>query len=127
MPWIQSYDPLANAWLSTILAALPIVLLLVTLGILQWPAHRAALTGVVAALAVSVAVYGMPVDAALATALFGAAYGLFPIGWIVLNAIFLYDISVATGGFEVIKRSVAGLSADRRVQALLIAFSFPSF
>jgi len=67
------------------------------------------------------------VDAALATALFGAAYGLFPIGWIVLNAIFLYDISVATGGFEVIKRSVAGLSADRRVQALLIAFSFGAF
>src|SRR6185436_6735358 len=91
MPWIQVYDPLGNPWLSTAAAALPIVLLLVTLGVLEWRAHLAALAGVAAALATSVFLYGMPVSAAGATALYGAAYGLLPIGWIVINAIFLYN------------------------------------
>jgi lactate permease len=127
MPWIQVYDPLGNTWLSTIAAALPIVLLLYTLGILEWRAHLAALTGLVAALAVSVVVYGMPVSSAGATAIYGAAYGLLPIGWIIVNAVFLYNLTVATGQFEVVKASVAHLSGDRRIQALLIAFSFGAF
>jgi lactate permease len=127
MPWIQVYDPLGNAWLSTLAAALPIVLLLVTLGVLEWRAHVAALTGLVAALAVSVVVYGMPVSSAGATAIYGAAYGLLPIGWIIVNAVFLYNLTVATGQFEIVKASVAHLSADRRIQALLIAFSFGAF
>jgi lactate permease len=127
MPWIQVYDPLGNPWLSTAAAALPIVLLLVTLGVLEWKAHWAALTGLVSALAVSTIVYGMPVSTATATAVYGAAYGLLPIGWIIVNAVFLYNLTVETGQFGIVKASVANLSADRRIQALLIAFSFGAF
>ena len=87
----------------------------------------AALAGLVSALAVSVLVYGMPVVAAAATAVYGAAYGLLPIGWIIVNAVFLYNLTVETGQFEIVKASVAHLSADRRIQALLIAFSFGAF
>src|SRR5436190_24219246 len=97
MPWIQVYDPLGGAWLSTAAAALPIVLLLVALGVLEWRAHLAALLGLAWALAVSVYIYGMPVQAASATALDGAAYGFLPSGWIVLNAVFLYNLTVETG------------------------------
>ena len=127
MEWIQAYDPLHHAWLSTVAAAVPIVLLLVTLGVFEWKAHWAALTGLTAALAVSVVVYGMPTATALAAALDGAAYGLFPIGWIVVNAVFLYNLTVAAGQFDIVKSSVARLSADRRIQALLVAFSFGAF
>jgi lactate permease len=127
MPWVQVYDPLGNAWLSTLAAALPIFLLLATLALLEWKAQWAALAGLASALLISIVVYGMPASAALATAVYGACYGLFPIGWIILNAVFLYSLTVETGQFEVVKRSVAGLSADRRVQALLIAFSFGAF
>jgi lactate permease len=127
MPWVQVYDPLGNAWLSTLAAALPIFLLLATLALLEWKAQWAALTGLVSALLVSIVIYGMPVNTALATAVYGAFYGLFPIGWIIVNAVFLYSLTVETGQFEIVKRSVAGLSADRRVQALLIAFSFGAF
>ena len=127
MPWIQVYDPLANVWLSTLAAAFPIVLLLVALAVFEWKAQWAALAGLASALAVSVFVYGMPVSSAAATAVYGAAYGLFPIGWIILNAVFLYNLTVATGQFEIVKRSVAQLSADRRIQALLVAFSFGAF
>jgi lactate permease len=126
-PWIQIYDPLANPWLSTAAAALPIVLLLVALGVLEWRAHLAALAGLAAALAVSVFIYGMPARLAAATAVYGAAYGLLPIGWIIVNAVFLYNLTVFTGQFEIVKSSVARLSADRRIQALLIAFSFGAF
>jgi lactate permease len=103
LPWIQAYDPLHAPWLSTAAAALPIVLLLVALGVLEWRAHRAALLGLGSALAVSIVVYGMPARTALATAAYGAAYGFLPIGWIVLNAVFLYNLTVATGQFDVLK------------------------
>ena len=126
-PWIQIYDPLGNPWLSTAAAAFPIVLLLVALAVLEWRAHMAALAGLAAALAVSTIVYGMPVPTAAATALYGAAYGLIPIGWIIVTAVFLYNLTVETGQFEVVKRSVSRLSADRRIQALLVAFSFGAF
>ena len=127
MEWVQIYDPLGNAWLSTLAAALPILLLLGTLAIREWKAHWAALAGLSSALLISIVVYGMPVSTAAAKAVYGAAYGLFPIGWIILNAVFLYSLTVATGQFEIVKGSVARLSADRRVQALLIAFSFGAF
>jgi lactate permease len=125
--WVQSYDPLASPWLSTAAAALPIVLLLAALGLLEWRAHRAALLGLLSALAVSVFVYGMPIRTATATTIYGAAYGFLPIGWIVINAVFLYDVTVATGQFDVLKASVGRLSADRRIQALLVAFAFGAF
>jgi len=127
LPWIQLYDPLGSPWLSTAAAALPIVLLLAALGILEWRAHRAALLGLAAALAVSVFVYGMPARTAGATAIYGAAYGFLPIGWIVLNAVFLYSLTVETGQFDVLKTSVGNLSGDRRIQALLVAFAFGAF
>ncbi len=127
MPWIQVYDPLGSPWLSTLVAALPIVILLAALAVLEWRAHVAAFTGLVAALAVAILIYGMPVSAAAATALYGAAYGLLPIGWIIVNAVFLYNLTVKTGQFEIVKASVAHLSADRRIQALLVAFSFGAF
>ena len=126
-PWIQVYDPLGHAWLSTAAAALPIVLLLVALGILEWRAHLAALAGLTAALAVSIVVYGMPAPTAAATTVYGAAYGFLPIGWIILNAVFLYNLTVHTGQFEIVKVSVGRLSNDRRIQALLVAFSFGAF
>jgi lactate permease len=127
VPWIQVYDPLGGVWLSTAAAALPIVLLLAALGVLEWRAHRAALLGLVSAVAVSVVVFGMPIGTAAATAVYGAAYGFLPIGWIVLNAVFLYSLTVATGQFEILRSSVGRLSADRRIQALLVAFSFGAF
>jgi lactate permease len=126
-PWIQVYDPLGNAWLSTAVAAFPIVLLLVALGVLEWRAHLAALAALVSALGVSTLVFGMPAGTASATALYGAAYVFLPIGWIILNAVFLYQLCVATGQFEIVKASVGHLSNDRRIQALLVAFSFGAF
>ncbi len=126
-PWIQVYDPLGSLWLSTAAAALPIVLLLVALAIFEWRAHMAALAGLVAALAIATIVFGMPPGTAAATAVYGAAYGFLPIGWIVLNAVFLYELTVATGQFQILRRSVGRVSKDRRVQALLVAFSFGAF
>jgi lactate permease len=127
MEWTQSYDPFGSPWLSTAVAALPIVLLLGSLGLLGWSAPKAAALGLGSALAVAIFVYGMPWQMALASAGYGACFGLFPIGWIVLAAIFLYSLTVQTGQFEIVKSSVVSLSADRRLQALLIAFSFGAF
>src|SRR5207344_590520 len=93
-----------------------IVLLLAALGVLEWRAHRAALLGLGSAMLISVAVFGMPIGTVSATALYGAAYGFLPIGWIVLNAVFLYSLTVETGQFEILKASVGRLSADRRIQ-----------
>lgn len=127
MPWTQVYNPTGSELLSTLLAAAPVVVLLGTLGLLSWPAPRAALAGLVTALAVAIGVYGMPWQSAAAAAGFGAAFGLFPIGWIVLAAVFLFVMTVEAGEFEKIKESVTSLSPDRRLQALLIAFSFGAF
>jgi len=132
--WTQNYDPLGSLWLSTAVAAVPVVLLLALLATGRVSAPRAALAGLLAALAVAVFVY-VPAGAGvvewlpvmLAAAGHGAAFGLLPIGWIVLAAIFLYRLTVATGQFDVVKHSVASLSDDRRIQALLIAFSFGAF
>lgn len=127
LPWTQHYDPCGNLFLSAILAALPIFVLLGLLGFLHVRAHYAALAGLAVSLLVAIVVYRMPTTLALAAAANGAAFGLFPIGWIVLSAIFAYDVSVATGKFEVLKRSIATLADDRRIQVLLIAFSFGAF
>lgn len=126
MTWVQVYDPLGAPWLSTALAAAPIVVLL---GLLATgaAAPRAAAAGLLVALLVAIAGFGMPAAPALAAAAYGAAFGLLPIGWIVLAAVFLYHLTVTTGQFEIVKRSVARLSPDRRMQALLIAFSFGAF
>jgi lactate permease len=127
MSWIQVYDPLGQLFLSAIVASLPVVVLLGLLAFTNTRAHVAAIAGLLMALIIAVGVYRMPVPLAVAAAANGAAFGLFPIGWIVLTAIFVYDITVATGQFEILKDSIAHLASDRRVQALLIAFSFGAF
>ncbi len=126
-PWTQQYDPFGNIFLSAVFAALPIFVLLGLLAGFHVKAHYAALAGLVVSLVVAVGLFKMPTMLALTAAANGAAYGMFPIGWIVLTAIFTYDISVATGKFEILKRSIAGLADDRRIQVLLIAFSFGAF
>jgi lactate permease len=124
MQWTQVYAPLGNLYVSAVVAALPIIVLLGALAFLRVRAHGAALLGLATALAIAIIVYRMPVRLALSSAFNGALYGLFPIGWIVLSAIFVYDVSVHSGKFEIVKVSIAGLASDRRIQALLIAFSF---
>lgn len=127
-PWSQIYTPvLGNIFLSALVAALPVIVLLGLLAFFHVKAHVSALLGLLTALAVAVLVFHMPPSLAGMAAVFGAFYGLLPIGWIVLNAIFIYDITVKSGDFEVLKHTIAGLASDRRVQALLIAFSFGAF
>ncbi len=127
MIWPQIYDPLNNPWLSTICAALPVLVLLGGLGVLHMKAHVAALLGLASALLVAILIFGMPVMMAGKTALLGAAYGLFPIGWIVLNIIFLYRLTEQRGEFKVLQESITSITSDRRLQLLLIAFSFGAF
>ena len=127
MVWSQIYNPLGNAWLSTLVAAIPIVVLLGALGIIRIKAHVAAIYGLIASLLVATIVYGMPVSMAGETAVFGAAFGLMPIGWIILNVIFLYQLTLERGYFKVMQDSIAGVSQDRRLQLLLIAFCFGAF
>ena len=127
MIWSHVYDPLASPLLSTLVATLPLVALLGLLAGAGWSAHTAAAAGLATALAIAVGIVGMPADAAVAAALHGAAFGLFPIGWIIVTAMFLYQLTVEAGALEIMKRSVARLSADHRMQALLIAFSFGAF
>jgi lactate permease len=127
MIWTQDYDPLGNAFVSTAIAATPVVVLLGAIAWLEIRIHRAALLGLGVALAVALFAYRMPADLALATAAYGAAYGLFPIGWIILNLIFLYTLTVKKGLFAVLRQSLAHLAPDPRVQVILIAFSFGAF
>jgi lactate permease len=127
MTWTQVYTPLGSLALSALVAAIPVVVLLGALAFFHVKAHVAALLGLVLALGIAVGVYGMPLSMAGATAAYGAAFGLLPIGWIILNAIFIYDITVKTGKFEVVKDTIGGLAGDRRIQVLLIAFAFGAF
>jgi lactate permease len=127
MEWTQIYNPLGALPLSALVAALPVVVLLGLLAFFHVKAHIAALAGLATSLAIALLVYRMPAPLAFASAANGAAFGLFPIGWIVLCAIFVYDITVETGKFEIVKETIAGLASDRRIQALLIAFSFGAF
>ncbi|MFN0130388.1 MAG: L-lactate permease [Verrucomicrobiales bacterium] len=127
MVWSQQYNPLGQLWLSALVAALPVVALLGLLAFAHARAHVAALVGLGVAFLIAVLVYRMPAPLAGMAAVQGACFGLFPIGWIVLNAIFVYTLSVETGQFAVLQRQIAAVSGDRRIQALLIAFSFGAF
>ncbi|HQW27875.1 MAG TPA: L-lactate permease, partial [Verrucomicrobiales bacterium] len=127
MIWSQNYNPLDSLTLSSLVAALPIVTLLGLLAFWHVRAQVAALAGLAVALLIALLVYRMPAMTAGMAAVNGAAFGLFPIGWIVLNAMFVYNLSVETGQFAVLQRQIASVSGDRRIQALLIAFSFGAF
>jgi lactate permease len=125
--WHQVYDPLGSPFLSTVLAALPVLVLLGALGIFQVKAHWAALLALLTALVIAIFVFGMPAPMAGKTAIFGALTGLLPIGWIILNVIFLYKLSESTGRFKILQDSIAGITNDRRLQLLLVAFAFGAF
>ena len=125
--WVQNYDPLNDAWLSTACAALPVLVLLGLIALGRISVHVAALLGLAAALAVAVFGYGQPSGMALAAAGYGAATGLFPIGWIILNLLFLYELTVRRGLFEALKENLLRLAPDPRVQVILIAFCFGAF
>jgi len=126
--WQHNYHPVAGSLAaSALVAAIPVFVLFLMLGVLRRPAWMSALSALASALVVSLAVYGMPVQLAVISTLYGAAYGLFPIAWIVFSSIMLYRLAVDTGKFEIIKDSVGTLTDDRRLQALFIAFSFGAF
>src|SRR4051812_17882117 len=121
----QVYDPVGDSLgLSTIFAILPLAALFVLLGGLKLKAHFAALAALLVAILVAIIVYSMPVGQTLDSALLGAAFGLFPIMWIVWNAIWIYNMTVATGHFAVLRRAFSRISDDQRIQAVIIAFSF---
>ncbi|MFN6996382.1 MAG: L-lactate permease [Aquincola tertiaricarbonis] len=127
MVWQQVYDPFGNMLISTLLGAIPVVVMLVGLGFLHMKAHIAAGAGLVAALVIAVFAYGMPAEMAGRAAMLGGFTGLLPIGWIVLNIIFLHQLTEKHGSFKVLQDSIAGITQDRRLQLLLIAFAFGAF
>jgi lactate permease len=125
--WSQGYDPMGHWWFSTLCAALPIVVLLGAMAVLRLKAHVAACAGLFTALAVAVFVFHMPIRLGLTAATAGAGYGLFPICWIILPVIFLYDLTVKTGTFVTLQQSLANITDDSRLQLLLIAFALGAF
>jgi lactate permease len=125
--WNQEYNPLHNAALSTIAAAIPVITLLVLIASGKVKAHIAAIIAVILTNLIAIFIFTMPAGMSIRASLLGVVAGFFPIGWIVLNVIFLYQLTVATGQFELLKRAVGGVTEDRRLQLLLIAFSFGAF
>ena len=127
MAWTQVYDPLHSWILSTLVAALPIFVLFTLLAGLKVKPHWCAIAGALTAVVVAVLVFGMPARLAAMSFVYGVGFGVLKIAWIVLAAVYLYDVSVYTGQFEIMKESVAGITADRRLQLLLVAFCFGAF
>ena len=126
--WQHNYEPVGGSLaVSTVFAAIPIVVLFLMLAVWRKPSWMAALTALVSGLVLALAVYGMPVKLAVLSTVMGAAYGIFPIAWVVFSSIMLYRLAVNTGRFEVIKDSIGSLTDDRRLQAMFIAFSFGAF
>lgn len=127
MTWVQIYSPLSTMFLSALVAAIPLLVLLYMLGIRRSPGHYAAFFGTFSALILAVAVWQMPVSLAVSSTLYGSLVGVFPIVWIIINAIWIYNMTVESGEFEVIKNSLAAITEDRRLQAIFIAFAFGAF
>ena len=127
MPWTIVTDPLGNLGLSALMAAIPILYLFWALAYKRMKGHWAAVSAVAIAVVIAIAGYGMPVKYAVLSTLYGSLFGLWPVSWIIITALFIYNLSVKTGQFEVIKNSLASITDDRRMQALLIAFSFGAF
>src|ERR1700723_1712860 len=127
MQWTQIYDPLGHWWLSTLVAGLPIIVLFSLLAGFKVKPHWCAIAGALTAMSVAILFFKMPLILAVTSFGYGVAFGLLKIAWIVLAAVYLYDISVETGQFEIMKESVAGITPDRRLQVLLVAFCFGAF
>src|SRR6201984_3276717 len=127
MHWMQVYDPFGHWWLSTLVALLPLFVLFGMLAGLRVRPHLCAIGGALTAMGVAVLFFRMPVSLAAMSFAYGVAFGLLKIAWIVLAAVYLYDISVEAGQFEIMKESIAGITADRRLQVLLVAFCFGAF
>jgi lactate permease len=127
MHWTQIYDPFGHWWLSTLVAGLPIIVLFSLLAGFKVKPHWCAIAGALTAMAVAILFFKMPLTLAAISFGYGVAFGLLKIAWIVLAAVYLYDISVETGQFEIMKESIAGITADRRLQVLLVAFCFGAF
>ena len=127
MPWVQQYAPVGGVVASACLAAIPLIILFYMLAVRKAKGHVAAAAGLIGALIVAVAVWNMPVSLAISSTLNGAAFGLFPIVWIVITAVWVYNMTVESGEFEIIKDSLARLTDDRRLQALFIAYAFSCF
>ena len=125
--WQQVYDPLGNSILSTIVAAIPVVTLLALIASGKMKAHWAAIIALLVAMCIASLIFTMPWGLSIRDSLFGAAIGFFPIGWIILNVIFLYRLTVEKGWFQTLQQSIGGITSDRRLQLLLIAFSFGAF
>jgi lactate permease len=125
--WTQVYDPFGHWWLSTLVAAIPILVLLTLLAGFKVRPHLCAMAGAAAAVIIAIAAFGMPPRLAVISFLYGGAFGFLKIVWIVIAAVFLYDISVDTGQFEIMKQSIAAITPDRRLQVLLVAFAFGAF
>src|SRR5476651_2369569 len=125
--WNQVYNPLGNEWLSTLIAAIPVVILLVLIASGKVKAHIAAVVALGAAIAIAIWVFTMPPGLAIRASILGLVAGFFPIGWIVLNVIFLYRLTVEHGSFDLLQRTIGGVTQDRRLQLLLIAFAFGAF
>lgn len=126
--WTQIYAPLGGSlWLSAFVAAIPIIFFFVALAVLRMKGHIAALITVALAILVAVVVYQMPVSMALAATGYGFLYGLWPISWIIVAAVFLYKLTVKTGQFEIIRSSVLSITGDQRLQMILVGFCFGHF
>jgi lactate permease len=124
MTWTQDYQPAGGLWVSALLAALPIIVLLVALGVVRFSAHLSAALALVTALGVALLLYRMPAALAFDSAAMGVVFGVWSVAWIAFHAVYFHNVTVATGRFDAIKRVLAGFSEDRRLQALLIAFGF---
>lgn len=125
--WEQNYNPLGNEWLSAIVALLPIVLFFISLVLFKLKGHIAGLLTVILATLIAIFVYGMPVDKALYSILYGAFYGIWPIAWIIIAAIFLYKLCVKSGYFDILRESIIAITPDQRIQVILIGFCFGAF
>ncbi|SFW60384.1 L-lactate permease [Amycolatopsis australiensis] len=124
MTWLQDYQPAGGLWLSALLAALPVIVLLAALGVVRLSAHLSAALALVTALGVALLLYRMPAGPAFGSAAMGVVFGVWSVAWIAFHAVYFHNVTVATGRFDSIKRVLAGFSEDRRLQALLIAFAF---
>ena len=127
MAWTQVYDPVGGAVVSALLAGIPLISLFYMLAVRRAKGHYAAVLAVALSFVLAVAVWGMPIGTALGALSYGAAFGLFPIIWIVITAVWVYNMTVESGEFEYIKESLASLTDDRRLQAIFIASAFGSF